>query len=52
MRIIVMDEGPIGGIVGGWLARGFLEDGATLPFASTCPRIRASRLYRGLPRRK
>ncbi len=46
MRIIVMDEGPIGGIVGGWLARGFLEDGATLPSASTCPRIRASRSYR------
>ncbi len=35
MRIIVMEKGPIGGIVGCWLARGFLEDGAIGIAAST-----------------
>ena len=35
MQIIVMGAGPIGGIVGGWLARGFLENGAIGIAAST-----------------
>jgi len=35
MRFIVMRVGPIGGIVGGWLARGFLEEGAIGIAAST-----------------
>ncbi len=35
MRIIVMEGGSIGSIEGGWLARGFLEDGAIGIAAST-----------------